>query len=154
MSGFNTLARTQILAQSATPVASANLTSKQTLATVAIPPMGPNDSLYVELMWSFTNNANAKTPSVEFGNAVISGGWDLASNAFWKHWNRVHNRGATNSQAFAPAGLSAGGGVSSAGPATSAVETSGGVNLTFNVTKAVGTDSATLESYAVILFRG
>lgn len=153
MSGFSPRPSVQLVAQSGVAITSPANTSKNALAAVTLPALGPNDQIVIETQWTFTSSANNKTPSVELGATSVVGNFVVTTAASGTIANRIANRGATNSQVCG-ANLSTYHGITSAATGTAAVETNAGAVLTFYMTKALGAEVGTLESYQVTVYRG
>lgn len=144
-----------ILAHSAVAVSHTGNTTETTLATITIPAgeMGLNGAVEIEALFSFTANANTKTPRFKFGaatvaNPAITGGY--ASSMVRK---LVSNRGAANSQITSGSDSQNEFSTGLTAATTSAVDTSAVVTLTITGQLAVGTDTITLERYMVRLYR-
>lgn len=130
-------------------------------STIAGGDIGANGWIEVETVWTVTNNANTKTPRVRFGAAGAGTGGTayFAPSAFsnissGRVITIIQNRGATNSQvgglAIANAvGFGTGGG---AAP-TSAIDTTANVDVYISGTLGTGTDTITLESYTIRVFK-
>lgn len=147
----------QIIAQSGVAVPLTGTVAETTLATVQIPPMGPNDQLEVEALFTFVGAAGNRTPLIKLGATVIAGVAIGNANFAAVLRQRVANRNATNSQVFqAVAGTGAYLGVTSVNTSpstTSAEQTNAGIALTITGQLAVATDTIRLESYRVQLFK-
>lgn len=71
----------------------------QTLVTVPVPAMGPNDSLEIELLWSFTGSTNAKNLNIQYGGQSFrTANTATAANIALRDLVTLRNTGATNSQ--------------------------------------------------------
>lgn len=141
-----------LLAHSAVASSITGTTVTTTLATVKVPAgaMGPNGLLRITSLWSWTNNANAKTAQVKFAGVSTMGG-SGANSATMEIIKHIRNRNSQASQLVNDTAVI--GTPNAATAATIAVDTSVDQNITFDVTLGVGTDTATLESYTVELIR-
>jgi hypothetical protein len=129
-------------------------TSKTTIATIAIPAglMGLNGVLEIYTKWTLTNNANVKTFAPELAGSTLSG-IGMASLASYGTRHAVQNRNSASSQ-IASNGTPHGYSGSGANPWTATtVNTASAQNLTLTMTLANSADSATLESYEIIIRR-
>lgn len=143
------------LANSAVAVSGSNDTNENTLATVTVPAgaMGANGALRIWTLWTFTNNANAKTPRIRLGGAsgTIWFAANAASAATGQFITIIRNRNAANSQV----GFQTGGtnwGVSATACQTGTTDTASAQDLVITVQKGTGTDTMTLEAYTVELY--
>jgi len=145
-----TLAAPHVIAKSAASLSGAADTNENTLVTVALPALGANDSVRVTMVWTLTNNGNAKTIRVDLGGTDFYSN-SFASTALVRVQTEIHNRNATNSQVGHT--ISAGFGTSSGAISTGTVDTSQARSLTITCQKATDTDTMTLEYYVVELMR-
>lgn len=144
-----------VLAQSAVQVTHTGDTAEFTFATVTIPAgmMGANGAVYVEALFSMTNNANAKTPFIRFGGTNIAWGFGITGAASAKIGNTVQNRNAVNSQVcLSPSALGPFSSGASSAVQTMAIDTSQAVNITITGQLANAADSINLEAYRVELY--
>lgn len=133
--------------KSSAPSSVTGTTAKTSLATVAIPVLGPNDSIRVTTKWALTNNANAKVFSADY-NGVAVGGANLTGALTDTHQFSMDNRGATNSQiggVYAPNSFS----TSAAAYYTATQDSSISRPLAITMSLGIATDTATLESVTV-----
>lgn len=131
-----------------TPVANTGSTTNNTLRTETIKggQMGPNSSLRITHLWSYTNNANTKTVRLVVGGVTVIQSGFTTTGAFSAE-TIIRNRGALNAQSYIGGGFS---GFSTAGAlATMAVDTSQDFTVVFSAQNGVGTDTITLEGYIV-----
>ena len=144
----------QVVEQSAVPAALTGTTAETTLATVAIPPMGTNDSVRVTALFTFTSSTNLKTMFGKLNAATFAQNSTTTSGhtAARVQW-QVTNRNNTASQLGTPYGMgfTAGAAVS---PLNTAVETSGDNTLLIRGQLASGAETLTLEGYTIELIRG
>jgi hypothetical protein len=137
--------------QSAVPIVSPLDTVNNVLLSVKIPgnSMGKNGRLQIRMMWSYLNNANAKTIKVRFGGIAFAYNAGLSSQAGANIIVDIINRGMTGSQIMTP--INVGGTISGLTQpfGTSNVDTTIDQLLTFECTKSVGTDTAILEAVFV-----
>ena len=143
-----------IIAQSAVPASVTGTTAETTLASIAVPAMGPNDSLRVTEQWSFTGSTNLKTMMTKINNATFAmTSTNTAANLIAKQEVTVMNRNATNSQLGSMFGF----GYSSSTSGSfmnPSVETSGNNTVLIRGKLALETETLTLEGYIVELIRG
>lgn len=140
-----------LLGQSAVPSSVTGSTAQTVLATVPIPAgaLGINGAIRVTTLWSFTNNANNKTPGVSLGATQVFGPV-IASQASMQGVAFLRNRGVLNSQVANALGAgSVGSGSSTLAVGTFAIDTSVAQNLTITGQLATSTDTMTLEGYTV-----
>lgn len=66
----------RVLCQSGAPVALTGSVSETNLAVCQVPPLGPNSSLWVSVLYSNNNDANAKSGKIRFSatSGDVSGG--------------------------------------------------------------------------------
>lgn len=144
-----------IVAQSAVAVANTGSTTKNTLATVVLPPgiMGANGALRIRSLWSATpNNVNVKTVTIQFGATTVYTGI-LTSLLQIMDERTVWNRGLTNSQVVVTAASNAPFAAGTVAVTTAAIDTTAAVSVLFTAQLATGTDTITLEAYTVELIR-
>jgi hypothetical protein len=150
-----------LLDHSAAGSASTNTTSEEVLATVAIPAaaLGANGFLLIEMSWSATNNANAKTVRARFGasGAGLAGtafpAVSVASGVAIRLQSIIQNRNATNSQIGGTSpGSQTGFSLGTAAIPTGVIDTTAATEIAITSEKATGTDTLTLEAYSVWLF--
>jgi hypothetical protein len=139
-----------ILAQSGVAVSVTGTLAETTLASVTIPGglMGPNGSLRITLLWSNTNNANAKTVQVKIDGQIVSSA-NQANNASYQHLVIVHNRGSQSAQVMMRSSQVGGLAQNSTGTTVTAIDTSIDKVITFTGTLGVAGDTITLEGYTV-----
>lgn len=147
-----------VAAESAVAVVLTGTVAETVLATVNLPPLGPNDQVEVEALFGFIGAGGTRTPRIKLGATAIAASVFGAANFGALLRNRVANRNATNSQVFFPANSpSSNSGVVEIGTtgviSTSAEQTNAGIALTITGQLAVGTDTIRLESYRVLVFR-
>jgi hypothetical protein len=144
-----------VLANSAVSHAITGTLLETTLATIVVPParMGPNGILRVTSLWSFTVNANLKTLRVSFGGIVFSELQPSATNASFSIETVIRNRNNSGLQ-IANAIGSAGSGLATTAPITTAINTGAQQNLALTGILANVADTITLESYRVDLYYG
>lgn len=126
------------------------ITTEHTFVTVTIPAglLGLNGILEVEAVFSYSNNANTKTFKFHHGAGTFlaTSATATASASFMK---KVQNRGVANSQIGEAPTSQAPGGTNANAPYTAAIDTSVTSTVTITGQLAVGTDTMTLERYAV-----
>ncbi|KQN33626.1 right-handed parallel beta-helix repeat-containing protein [Sphingomonas sp. Leaf38] len=148
------LASRATIATSAVAAGTTGSTSEVTLATIAIPALGPNDAVEVITNWSFTGSTNTKTLRVRWGQSWLNFAASGATTVRMDDVRRIQNRGSTSSQVgHANASTSPGTGTGTANQAVGVLETSVATTMTITATLAVGTETATLESYRVEIVR-
>lgn len=141
-----------ILAQSAVAVSVTGTLTETTLATITIPGgmMGPNGSLRITPLFTFTNSANTKTPRVKFGTAAPVAFYAAAAttSVAVQPITNIRNRAAA-SQFGMGAGFPAGIGSTGANPVTSSIDTT--IDQTVTITGQLTNtgEIITLEGYTV-----
>lgn len=140
----------QLIAADAVAVAVTGTLAETTLATVTLPAgiMGTKGILRVDLVWSFTNNANNKIMRVKLGTAQMMSRLATAS-VMERDIITIQNRGVANSQVGGHANHAGMVGMVAAAPFTSNVNTAVAQTIYFDATLAVTTDTITLERYYV-----
>lgn len=143
--GFNLLGQSGVAA----PVTGTLV--KTTLASVPVPAgqMGPAGVLQIETLWSFTNNANAKTITIELGGQALFT-VSAASNAIFQGMVRLHNRTMT-SQVQYPNFATAPYGFGSGALNTWSIDMTQAQTLTITGTLGNTGDTITLQGYSVSL---
>lgn len=140
------------IAQSAVAVPLTGTLTETTLATITIPAgaIGPNGSVEILTLWSYTNSANTKTMKVKLGATAINtaAGTTTATS---QQFARVANRNSAASQ-IAFSNSTSGFGNSAGANITSAVDTSASVDITITGTLTNTGETITLESYVVKIF--
>lgn len=144
----------RVLANSNSAVSAPADTNVNTLATYAMPAntMGLGGILEIESIWTSNNDASAKTLRVSFGGT----NYTLQAQASQLHqFDRTVIRNRTlSSQIGRPGGAGAGGwGATTGALGTSAVDTTGAVNILLTAEKADASDTVTLEGYTIFLKR-
>lgn len=157
-SGWTPLNGHVLLARSAVAASVTGTASETALATVDIPAglMGTNGQLRITTLWSYTNNANAKTLRVRLGG--IGGTSFFQGSATSLATNHcqilIRNRNSASSQVgWAAAGGLAGVGSSTSANTTGSIDTSVLATLVISGQLADTLDTASLESYTVELLR-
>jgi hypothetical protein len=156
---------TQIVAQSGAQIINTgNSTSAWCLAAITLPPMGDNDKLELDTLWSSAGTATnhkyvsgrlSTTPCVvgtasSPGTSIFSVDLNSTSLVTVHLISSAWNRGATNSQVFFSAQSSSGIGNTAEAPVTAAVQTNGALYLNFTCTTADSTsDTCSLEGYTI-----
>lgn len=145
------------LAQSAVAISCPADANEDILATfnLAAGLLGPNGILRLSTTWSFTNNANTKTPRIRFseGAGTVIATTSMTTALSLKMIATMANRGVQNSQ-ITDALISAGGGVVGQTLTSSAIDTTAATSIVISGQKAVGGDTFTLESYLLELIQG
>lgn len=143
------------ICQSAVAVSHTGDTNEFTLATCTVPAgaMGANGFVVIDALFSFSNNANNKTPKAYFGGAAVANTTGASAGQFGQHLRvMVANRGSTNSQVSEPISFPPAYGTLTSAVLTSAVNTTSAVSVTLTGTLGTGTDTITLERYQVVLY--
>jgi len=140
-----------VLGSSAVSASVTGTTSETTLATIAIPVLGANDTLRISTLWSYTNSANNKTFRADLGGTDFLAVVQTASAVF-KDTREIRN---VNSQSVQKSWPASAAGANNTGSAitTGAVNTDIATTLTLTAQLALGSETATLESYVVELLR-
>lgn len=142
----------RIINQSAVAVTAPANTNETVLETITVPGgvMGPNGSIRITSIWSFTNNINAKTPRLRIGGAGGTVVWapSAASIAVLTGHRYIFNRGVQGSQVAGPIDVN-GYGTSTGALVTAVIDTSQSFDLVLSGQKATAGDTLTLEGYSV-----
>lgn len=141
--------------------ASASVTGTLTetnLAVCVVPSMGPNDSLRVSALYSYTNSANSKTLRIRFSTSSgdISGGASVmavASTTTAAQYTQtlIHAANSTSSQITQSTGTIQ---TSAAAPVSSNFDTTTTTYLNFNGQLSNTGETITLLAYNVELMKG
>jgi len=125
-------------------------TNKTTLATIAIPggSIGPNGSLKITTMWSFTGTAGTKTPFINYGGTDFMNTNVTTAQLSARSEIQIFNKNSTSSQVGGANTVAGVGGTSSVSP-TSSIDTTVSQNLTIACQLANAGDSCTLEAVVV-----
>jgi len=147
----------RILASSNAAVShTAGATSETTLATYTLPAgtMGPNDTLRITTLWSFTNSADDKRMRISFGGsnfldelATTAGEVSMQSMQLIRNNNSLTAQKAHNNAQEAVFTKTSG------AITTAVVDTTADVDIDFNVVIQTVTETVTLESYIIELLR-
>jgi len=146
-----------VLGKSAVQSSHTGNTSETILATITIPAgaMGANGVIRYSSIWTFTNNANAKTINIRLGGiggtAISTLALTTGQSARLFTWTA--NRNSQASQVSWPAGV-AGWGSNGGGLTPSVIDTSVSTTLVFTGTLANSGDTISLEQYMVELCYG
>lgn len=139
-------AKRYVLAQSSVATAAPADTNENILATISLAAnaMGPNGTVRTLVVFTCTNNANAKTIRMRLSGigGTIFHSQDIASSAGVLFHRIIANRNATNSQ-VSYLDLAA----ASPSLTTGAIDTTAATTLVITVQKATSGDTVTLESY-------
>ncbi|BCA57673.1 hypothetical protein [Sphingomonas sp. HMP6] len=132
-----------------TPITGTTTETTFSTGTITIPAnaMGPNGSVEIIPLWTFTNSANTKTMRVKFGGTAYytqAGTTTAVTQSIVK----IQNRNSTSSQVGAP-GANSGVGNFTASIITSAVDTTAPVSLTITGQLTNTGETMTLESVLV-----
>lgn len=142
----------EILSHNAIGVSLTGTTAETTLATVNIPArsMGGNGKIRITTMWSFTGTG-AKTSRIRW-NGINLQGIAVTSALNARYLCEIENRNSESSQVAAQGnflGLGSGGGAA----LTFSVDTTVDVPIVIQGTLSNSSESITLESYTVEIFR-
>jgi hypothetical protein len=140
-----------VLTQSAVAVSHTGDTNEFTFATVTVPggAMGANGRVEVDAEFTYPNSANAKTLKVKFGGTTFHQAAPTTT-ATDRILTFIANRSASTQVGPAP-GLSVG--TSTGSAVTASVDTTADVTLLITGQLVLNTETLTLESYCVKLFR-
>lgn len=140
----------QLLAADAVAASVTGTTAETTLATVTLPAgiMGTKGILMIDLVWSFTNSANAKIMRVRLGTAQMMSR-SVTDSVMERDIITIQNRGAANSQVGGHANHAGMVGTVAAAAFTGTVNTAVAQTITFDATLALTTETITLERYFV-----
>lgn len=153
-SGFSSPQPVVALCQSAVATAVTGTASETTQATCTIPAglIGANGQVEVEVLQTFTNNANNKTVRIKLGGSTIYS-TAIASTLTAQIRKRIANRNSQSSQISTAAGVAVELGISGLGTvATYTENTAAAVNLLITCQLATTTDTCQLESYRVLIY--
>lgn len=148
-----------IFSQSSVAISGTAVTTEEVYKTITIPggAVGPNGMVQIFTNWTTTSNANNKSLNIRVGG--------VAGTLYMQVGNTTHV-GATRNTVFvnnnsesaqktaSPAGNTQGTGNFSAAGITSTVNTAAAWDIVISGTKAVSTDTITLESYQVLISYG
>lgn len=140
-----------VVDQGAVAASHTGTTSLTTVKTVTIPAgvIGANGSVVIEATFGGNDTTDNKTYRVNFGGTFIYSGTQTTSPS-GSIRKVVHNRNSESSQVCASSAReSTGFGTSNT---TLSVDTTAAVDVTFQVQLGVGTDTATLESWRVVVY--
>ena len=138
---------------SAVPASLTGSTAETTLASIAIPALGPNDAVRATLNWTFTSSVNLKSMFVKINGATFAQNSTSTSGHTASRMEvMVMNRNNTASQlgSIFGFGYTAGAAVTFLNPA---VETSGDNTITIRAQLASSGETITLEGYAIEVVR-
>lgn len=146
-----------ILAQSWVAVPAPADTSENILATITIPAgaLGPNGSMEVYALFSYTNGADDKIPRMRLGGisgTILHTRTQTTTDAL-ETIVRFGNRNAQNSQVARNSGWAPYTSATNA-PTTAAIDTSAQTTLVITGQKETGANTLTLEGYRALLFYG
>lgn len=145
-----------VIGKSAVAVSVTGTTNETTLATITIPAgaIGPNGQVEMWIVYSTTNNANAKTPRIKLGaTAYYAPAITTATTV--QAFVRIANRNSASSQVGMAASSPVGVGMAvGSAITTSAINTATAQDITITGQLGVGTDTMTLESYSVRIIYG
>lgn len=119
-------------------------------ATIAIPPLGINSHIEIDVTWSFPSNGNTKIPEIKLGGSAYYNPSITTSLVCRPTPIVIQNRGATNSQVSAHTGVSgAQSNIGGAAVTTSSIDTSIESILTIGGKAVTANDFVVLERYLV-----
>lgn len=128
-----------------------------TIKTYTLPGglMGPNDSLRIITLWTFLNNANAKTAFITFGGTsnFILNETLVSAGVSMQTMQIIRNNNSTSAQKSYSSFRELVFEKSTAALETDAVDTTADVDIEFRALSD-GTDNVYLESYSIELIRG
>lgn len=138
------------VAQSAAASLVTGTLTKTALATISIPGgmLSANGMLRISTLWSYTNSANNKIISIEFGGTAFFTATATTTNEF-NDISMIRNRNSVTAQI---AHLANGGnrlGTAGSAPTTGAVNTAVDQNVIFYGTLANTGETITLEAYTI-----
>lgn len=148
-----------VLKHSSTASSSAGAAGTTTLATYTLPGglMGPNDGLRITVLYSCTNNANAKNAVISWGSGANDVMYNnCASAEGYQTVAHIFNNNATNAQKCRYRFYTTGfpyGEYNGAANESFAVDTTADVAITFTAEGMTATDNLILESYTIELIR-
>lgn len=152
MSGFSPAPSPIVLGQSAVAVPLTGGTGETTLATITVPAgaLGANGRVVIEVDFTHTNSANAKTLRVKWGSST-SYSPAPTTTAGTSAQIIIANRNVTNSQRVLTKQLNSANSTAY-GSGTPTQDTTASVDITITGQLALGTETITLESYQVLLY--
>ena len=148
-----------LLAQSNAGIANTGNTTENVLATVNLPAnlVQPGSSLEIVSAWSFPGNTNNKNIKIRLGGISGAGYMAIneasASNVNCQLYTLIRARAAGSQFGFGntQSGFNSGG---TTAYATSSLDMTAAQTLVFTAQCGTGTDTITLDSYAVKLLAG
>lgn len=160
-----------VIAQSGSAVTNTAIgTSEVSMASVAIPALGPNDALRITILWDTTGSTatNTKTMNIRLatsgctplaacstGSSLLGITFNTSSFVSGSTITIIRNAGATNAQVAHPAAGISGVGNAASAFATAAVQTNAGGFLNINSTTATSSaDTVKLVGYTIELIPG
>ena len=144
------------LAKSNVAVPLTGTTSETAMATITLPPLGPNSTLQVTTIWSMPSSANNKTLRVRLGglSGTAFAAPVLTTNTGATLIATIGNRNSTSSQVGISVSNRQTDTLQTAGSVvTASVDTSASVTLVISGQLASGAETLTLESYTVQLIQ-
>ncbi len=140
------------VAQSGVAVVHTGTLAETVVATITLPPYGPNDKIDVQMYWGMTNNSNNKTPRVRYGGTSYFGP-NITTNVQDRCSCEIRAAGSTNAQfgGVSSTAVPTGIGTSGVALATSAVNSTANSTLTITAQLSNIADTMTLIGYTVYL---
>lgn len=157
VSGNPTIASNlRVMGQSGAASSVTSTTNETALATVTIPAntMGANGALRINMLFSFTNNANAKTLRIRLGGisgTIFMAVTSITNQASLPLHRIIMNRNATNSQITQQSSSGQSYNVTTSAVTTGAVDTTASQDLVITGQLTNTGDTITLEYYSVEL---
>jgi hypothetical protein len=144
-----------VIAQSAVAVSVTGTLVETTLATITIPgnTIGPNGSLRVSPLFTYTNSANIKTVSVKFGGVTFFS-TAPSTSAVTASMTTIRNRGTQSQLSYAPVATGAGIGSVAGSPASGSIDTTADQVITLTGLLTNTGETITLEGYTVEVLPG
>jgi hypothetical protein len=147
--------RPYVLSQSGASSSVTGTTTETTLATITIPggSMGPNGSLRISPLWSYTNSANTKTLRIKFaGNTCYSS--TPTTSAGLQAYFTIRNNNSASAQSAIGTGTSSGSGGSSTAVVSLTVDTSLDQVVVITGQLASAAENISLLGYSVEVIPG
>lgn len=133
------------------------ITTEVVVATVTVPVLAANSSIWTDALWGNTNNANGKTPRIRLGaSGAGTGGTALYAGSGGAQFNYLtahvfRNMNSTSAQLNVNSTLLAGIGSSGSNNTAAAIDTSlGTAQLVFTLQKSTATDNLVLEGATIV----
>jgi hypothetical protein len=139
-----------VLCQSGAQVSVSGTAAETQVYSCAIPAMGANGRLKIEMEGTFSGSTAARTINIYFGGTLVLTHAPASSSVVYVENAWVSNRNATNSQRAKGTILTASNGISAAS-GNSAIDTTSATTLAVKL-QLNASDSGTLETISVVYY--